>query len=144
MVRILLFKAGKGTILAENGVQLSAEINGQVVLTRGRICVEPLHRIAGNVGPKTGNINFLGSVYVGGTVLSGFEIKASGNVEIQGGIQKASVEAEGDIVVRSGIHGGKVESTSGSVLAKFIQDAEIYAHQNCTGLGWDFAFRGKG
>ena len=125
-----ILKPGKGTILSENGMQLSAEINGQVVLTRGRVSVEPVHRIAGNVGPKTGNINFLGSVYVGGTVLSGFEIKASGNIEIQGGIQKASVEAEGDIVVRSGIHGGKAESTGGSVLAKFIQDADIYAHEN--------------
>ena len=126
----LILKAGKGTILSGNGMQLSAEINGQAVLTRGHVCVEPVHRIAGNVGPKTGNINFLGSVYVGGTVLSGFEIRASGNVEIQGGIQNANIEAEGDVVVRSGIHGGVVESTGGSVLAKFIQDANISAHEN--------------
>lgn len=126
----LIIKPGKGTILSENGIQLSAEINGQVILTRGHVCVEPVYRITGDVGPKTGNINFLGSVFVGGTVLSGFEIKASGNVEIQGGIQKASVEAEGDIVVRSGIHGGKVETTGASVVAKFIQDADVCAHEN--------------
>ena len=126
----VILKPGKGTILVDNGMRLSAEINGQVILTRGRVSVEPVHRIAGNVGPKTGNINFLGSVYIGGTVLSGFDVKASGNIEIQGGVQKAKIEAEGDIFVRSGIHGGTVESTGASVLAKFIQDADIYAHAN--------------
>ena len=120
-------KAGKGTILSDNGFRLVAEINGQVVLSRGNISVEPVYRVPGDVGPKTGNINFLGSVSVRGMVLKGFEVRASGNIEIHGGTQEALVEAEGNIVVRSGIQGGDVTSTNGSIVSKFIQDSKIFA-----------------
>ena len=123
----LPLKPGKGTILSMDEMKLTAEINGQVSLSRGTICVEPVYRIARNIGPKTGNVNFLGSVYVGGAVLSGFEVKASGNIEIMGGVQKAVIEAEGDIIVRSGVLGSNLTSTAGNVVIKYIQDSKIYA-----------------
>ena len=118
---------GKGTLLSNDGKYLMAETNGQVVISRGKISVEPIHRVLGDVGPKTGNILFLGSVVVYGSVLDNYEIKAVGNVEISGGVQKASVEAEGEILIHSGIQGGMIESSSGSVIAKFIQNAKISA-----------------
>ena len=120
-------KEGNGTIISKDQTQLIAQENGQVMFVRGRICVQPVYRVTGDVGPKTGNISFLGSVYVGGVVLDGFEIKAGGNIDVHGGVQKAVIEATGDIIVRSGIHGGHVESNSGIVLARFIQDAEVYS-----------------
>ena len=123
-------KQGKGTLLSEDGKKLIAQENGQAILTKGLVCVEPIYRVIGDVGPKTVNISFLGSVYVGGVVLDGFEIKAGGNIEIQGGVQKASVEASGDIVIRSGVHGGKIESGNGVVLARFLQDAEVYSPED--------------
>ncbi len=123
-------RAGKGTILSEDGTKLTAQTNGQVVLTRGRICVEPVYRVIQDVGPKTGNIHFLGSVVVGGAVLDGFEIKAAGNVEVHGGVQRARIEAEGDIVVRAGVQGSHIESTGGNVVARYIQDANINAPAN--------------
>ena len=122
-------KQGKGTILSEDGNKLIAEINGQVVYNRDRISVEPVYRVVGDVGPKTGNIMFLGSIVIGGNVLDNYEVKAVGNVEVQGAVQKAKVEAEGDIVVKQGIVGRKgalVESSGGSLIAKFIQSAEVH------------------
>ncbi len=121
-------KQGKGTILSEDKTKLIAEINGQVVFAQGKISVEPIYRITGDVGPKTGNIMFLGSVIVGGSVLDNYEVKAAGNVEISGAVQKARIEAEGDIIVKQGVigrEGARLESTGGSLYAKFIQSAEV-------------------
>ncbi len=126
-------KFGKGTILSEDGTELTAEINGQVVYKAGRITVEPVYIVTGDVSLETGNIVFLGSVIVQGSVQDNFEVKAAGNIEVKGTVQKAYLESEGDIVVHQGISGkdeAKVESTGGSVFAKFIQNSNIVAEKN--------------
>ena len=128
-------KQGRGTILSEDKMRLIAEINGQVVFSNNKISVEPVHRVSGDVGPKTGNIMFLGSVHISGNVLDNYEVKAAGNVEVQGAVQKAKIEAEGDIIVKAGIHGREgahVESTGGSIFAKFIQSAEVFVAEDVT------------
>ncbi len=121
---------GKGTILSEDGRELTAEINGQVVFKAGRISVEPVYVVSGDVSLETGNIVFLGSVIVQGSVQDNFVVKAAGNIEVKGTVQKAFLEAEGDIIVRQGIMGrdeAKIESTGGSIYAKFIQGANVVA-----------------
>ncbi len=123
-------KAGKGTILSIDGTELIAQVNGQAALVRGVINVEPIFRIMGDVGPKTGNINFIGSVYVHGSVLSGFEVKASSNIEVHGSVTKGLLEAEGDIVLPSGVTSSKVTSTFGNIYAKYVQDSNLYASHN--------------
>lgn len=124
----LELKPGRNTILSDDGKKLIAEINGQVVYASGKMNVEPVYRVAGDVGPKTGNIMFLGSVVVSGNVLDNYEVKAAGNVEVNGSVQKARIEAEGDIVVFQGIMGrdeARIESTGGSLTARFIQSANV-------------------
>lgn len=121
-------KAGKGTILSENGTQLIAEKNGQVVFVGGRINVEENYTVGGDVGLDTGNIMFLGSVTIRGSVSDNMEVKAAGNIEVAGTVQKCHLEAEGDIIVRQGIvgrDGAVIESTTGSVFAKFVQNTFI-------------------
>lgn len=128
-----VLKYGKGTILSEDGLELTAEINGQVVYNAGKISVEPVHIVKGDVSLETGNIVFLGSVVVTGNVQDNFIVKAAGNIEIKGSVQKAFLEAEGNIVVKQGIVGrdeAKIESTGGSVFAKFIQTATIIAEKD--------------
>ncbi len=127
------FKYGKGTILSDDKTELSAEINGQVVFQGGKISVEPVFFVKGDVSFETGNIVFLGSVVVGGSVQDNFVVKAAGNIEVKGSVQKAFLEAEGDIIVRQGIMGreeAKIESTGGSVYANFIQSANVYAEKD--------------
>ncbi|MCE9600187.1 MAG: FapA family protein [Spirochaetia bacterium] len=121
-------RQGKGTILSDDKTKLIAEINGQVVYSNLKLSVEPVYRVVGDVGPKTGNIMFLGSVVIGGSVLDNFEVKAAGNVDVHGSVGKARIEAEGDVIVKQGIlgrEGAFIESTGGSVFAKFIQSAEV-------------------
>lgn len=124
---------GKGTILSEDGTELTAEINGQVVFSNNKISVEPVYRVNGDVSLETGNIVFLGSVIVSGNVQDNFTVKAAGNIEIKGTVQKAFLEAEGDIIVRQGVagrEGARIESTGGGVYAKFAQSCTIVAEKD--------------
>ncbi|MES0491431.1 MAG: FapA family protein, partial [Leptospirales bacterium] len=126
-------KPGKGTILSEDGRQVLAEKNGQVVYIAQRINVEENYVIGGDVGLDTGNIMFLGSVTVRGSVSDNMEVKAAGNIEVAGSVQKAHMEAEGDIIVRQGIQGrdgAVIESTTGSAYAKFIQNTELHVEKD--------------
>ncbi|MFH0974638.1 MAG: FapA family protein [Spirochaetota bacterium] len=126
-------KYGKGTILSENGLELTAEINGQVVFQHGKLSVEPVHVVKGDVSLETGNIVFLGSVLITGNVQDNFIVKSAGNIEVRGAVQKAFLEAEGNIIVRQGIVGrdeAKIESTGGSIYAKFIQSANVIVEKD--------------
>ncbi|TGL69805.1 FapA family protein [Leptospira jelokensis] len=119
-------KQGKGTILSEDKMRLTAEVNGQVLYAAGRLSVETVYRINGDVGVRTGNVTFLGSIIITGNVEDNYSVKAAGNIEIYGTVQKAIVEADGDIIVRQGVTGreeARVESTGGNIVAKFIQNA---------------------
>jgi uncharacterized protein (DUF342 family) len=121
-------KQGKGTILSEDRTRLTAEVNGQVLYTSGRLSVETVYRINGDVGIKTGNVTFLGSIIITGNVEDNYHVKAAGNIEIFGTVQKSVVEADGDIIVRQGITGreeARIESTGGNIVAKFIQNATV-------------------
>ncbi|RME88737.1 MAG: DUF342 domain-containing protein [Candidatus Hydrogenedentota bacterium] len=126
-------KPGKGTILSQDGRQIIAEKNGQVVFRGGKLMVEEVYTVTGDVGLDTGNIMFLGSVVVRGSVTDNMKVKAAGNIEIGGNVQKAELEAEGDIVIRQGVQGrdgARIETTGGSITAKFIQNAHIIAEKD--------------
>ncbi|MFN3605464.1 MAG: FapA family protein [Leptonema sp. (in: bacteria)] len=123
-------KPGKNTVLSEDGRFLKAEINGQVVFINNKISVEEVHRVLGDVGPKTGNIEVLGSVQITGSVLDNHTVKAGGNIEINNSVQKSLIEAGGNIIIKGGIFGqdgAKVISTSGSVIARYIQNASVFS-----------------
>jgi hypothetical protein len=121
---------GKNVELSEDGMTLTAMINGQVILVADKINVEPLYVVEGDVNLKTGgNVIFLGTVLVKGSVEDGFKVKASGNIEVLGNIGKCELDAEGDIIVHQGINGksgGRVRAGKG-VWAKFIENAFVEA-----------------
>ncbi|EPG67891.1 FapA family protein [Leptospira wolffii] len=126
-------KQGKGTILSEDRTKLTAEVNGQVVYATGRLSVETVYRVNGDVGIKTGNVTFLGSVIITGNVEDNYSVKAAGNIEIYGTVQKANIEADGDIIIRQGVSGrdeARIESTGGNVVAKFIQNATVITEKD--------------
>jgi hypothetical protein len=120
---------GKNVKISEDGSTATAAINGQVMLLAGRISVEPVYVVPGDVNLRTGNILFLGTVVVKGNVEDGFSVKAAGNIEIMGNVGKCTLDAEGDVIVHQGItgkSGGYVKSGQG-VWAKFIENAHIEA-----------------
>ncbi len=117
---------GKNTKLNDDGNELIAEINGQVVYTKGRVSVEPVYEVKGDVSIETGNIVFLGTVIIRGNVEDGFSVKASGNIEVKGSVGKSQLEAEGDIIIKQGLLGKDAANiiSGNDIVAKFIEHAK--------------------
>ena len=118
---------GKNTKIAADGLTIVAEVNGQVLLVKNKITVQEIYVVEGDVSIRTGNITFLGSVFVNGNVDDGFVIKASGNIEVKGSVGRAELDTEGDIVVSQGIMGkeGGVIRAGKSIWSKFIQNTDV-------------------
>jgi len=91
--------------------------------------VEPVYTVSGGVNLKTGNIIFLGSVIVNGNVEEGFSVKAAGNIEVNGTVERADLDAEGDIFVSQGITGKNVGTVRAgkSIWARFIENTKVTA-----------------
>lgn len=121
--------AGKNVTLSEDKRTATANINGQVVISAGRISVEPVHVINGDVNLRTGNVLFLGTVLVKGNVDDGFTVKAAGNIEVMGNVGKSNLDAEGDIIVHQGIAGKSAGTIRAgrSLWSKFIENARVEA-----------------
>ncbi len=126
----IIFETGKNVKLSDDGKTAMAEINGQVMLLAGKLTVEPIYVVPGDVNLKTGgNVTFLGTVLVKGSVSDGFKVKAAGNIEVLGNVGKAELDAEGDIIVHQGIsgkNGGFVRAGKG-VWVKFLENAIVDA-----------------
>ncbi|MFP4382434.1 MAG: FapA family protein [Spirochaetia bacterium] len=121
--------AGKNVAVSEDGTVATAELNGQVVIQAGKINVEPIYVVQGDVNLKTGNILFLGTVIVKGNVEDGFSVKASGNIEVMGSVGRCELDAEGDIVVHQGIAGKNsgIVQAGQTVWSKFIENTRVEA-----------------
>lgn len=123
---------GKNVHLDETKLTIFSDINGQVILSNGKVNVEEVYTVPGDVNLRTGNIMFLGTVIVNGNVEDGFAVKASGNIEVSGNVGKSDLEAEGDIIVHQGIAaktGGRIHAGK-SIWARYIENARVEAGEN--------------
>jgi uncharacterized protein (DUF342 family) len=118
---------GKNVSLSEDGMTATADINGQVVVHNGKITVEPVYVVSGDVNLKTGNVLFLGTVVVKGNVTDGFNVKASGNIEVMGNVGKSQLDSEGDIIVHQGVAGKSegVVRCGGSLWSRFLENVRV-------------------
>ena len=118
---------GKNVHVGQDGECILSDINGQVILVAGKINVEPVYTVDGGVNLKTGNIIFLGTVIINGNVEDGFSVKAAGNIEVHGIVEKAELDAEGAVIVHKGITGknGGVVRAGKSIWARFIENAVV-------------------
>jgi len=123
---------GENVSFAEDGETIVADINGQIVFAKGKISVNEVYVVPGSINLQTGNIVFLGSIVITGDVEEGFTVKASGNVEVHGYVDRSTVTADGDVVVFKGIKGKESASVSAgqNIWTKFIENANISAGNN--------------
>jgi uncharacterized protein len=118
---------GKNTVVKDEN-SILADIDGQIVDTGGKISVDPILSISGDVGVSTGNIDFIGAVHVSDNVEEGFAIKATGDIEIKGVVSGATIEGQ-NVFISGGIQGmhrGKIVA-HGDLRATFAENADIQA-----------------
>jgi uncharacterized protein (DUF342 family) len=68
-------------------------------------------------------------VIITGNVEDGFSVKAAGNIEVNGIVEKAELDAEGDIIVHQGIagKGAGLVKAGRSIWAKFVENTNVEA-----------------
>ncbi|HOJ12810.1 MAG TPA: FapA family protein, partial [Clostridiales bacterium] len=120
---------GKNVELTEGLDGLIASIDGQVSYLNDRIHVYPYYEVSSDVDNSTGNINFVGNVIIRGSILSGFQVEAGGNIEIWGVVEGATVKAGGDILIRRGVQGNSKATiiSEGNIVARYIEHSNIEA-----------------
>lgn len=118
----------KRVSIDETKTILTSEVNGHVKLVEGQVFVSDIYEVE-SVDNSTGNIEYEGSVRVNQNVLSGFKIKAKGNVEVVGVVEGATIEADGDIIIARGMNGMNkgVLKAGGKVISKFLENATVEA-----------------
>ena len=124
-VRDLPPMRGKG-IARENGVYY-AQSDGKIEVKDGKIDIQNVHEIIGDVDAITGKIEFFGDVIINGNVEGGVVIRAGRNIEIHGTTGAAALYAGGDVMLSRGIQGGGKISAKGSVFAEFIENTTVEA-----------------
>lgn len=122
---------GKNTILSEDGINLSATIDGMVSMIGKKIDVLNVF-VVEEVGIASGNVNFSGSVVVKRDVQADYSIKAEGNIIVNGNVEKAFLSSDGDITVKGACFGkgeGELHSKN-DLLLNFIESTKVEAEGN--------------
>ncbi|GGD68166.1 DUF342 domain-containing protein [Paenibacillus nasutitermitis] len=127
------FKMGKNVVLGPEQNALYAAIDGLITMTdKTKINVFPVYEVNGDIDYKIGNIDFVGTVVVRGNVLTGFRIKAAGDIRVIGGVEGAELDSDGSIEVTGGIlasNKGYVRAGK-NVKSSFIQDGNVTAAED--------------
>ncbi len=120
---------GKNTEITDDNDKLVALKDGQASYSNGKLNVYPVYEVPGNVDNSTGNIRFVGKVVVRGHVLTGFEIHADGDIEVNGVVEGAKLVSGGNIILKRGAQGSGrgVLMCEGSLVSKFIENCSVEA-----------------
>lgn len=124
---------GNNTTLSEDGMTLTAAINGQLTYV-DRFSIEPAFVVEGSVDNNTGNISFCGDILIKGEVREGYEIRSGGTVRVKGAVEGANIYADKDIIMEVGYNGMKHGEVSAkcSITSKFLQNCNAYAKESIT------------
>ncbi len=124
--------AGSHTIISPDGTQLLADFDGYISFQAGKFRIEDQLVINGNVDMSVGNQDFLGDIIVHGDVISGFQLKATGNILVKGIVEGAVLTAGENIEIGDGMNGsnrGELHA-GGSIRSAFLENVKVYAAGN--------------
>jgi uncharacterized protein len=120
--------SGDNTIRSpENPDLLLADIDGTVRKVKDNVSVDPVFAVKGDIDFSVGNIDFLGAVVITGDVKSGFKVKATGDIEVNGIVEDAIIESDGNVLLKMGFigHGGGKITAKGNVSARYCVNQHI-------------------
>lgn len=123
----LFLKHGRNIHLSEDGCQMYSDVSGNVTLVDDTVFVSDQYEVPADVGASTGDIEYDGSVVVKGNVLTGYSIKATGDITVNGVVEGATLITDGKIVLKRGIQGKGQASlqAGGDVISNFIESASV-------------------
>lgn len=128
-VRSAKLEYGNNISINEDRTEIYSDVTGHVNFLNGKVFVSDVLQIAADVDNSIGNINYDGSVEIKGNIKTGFIVKATGDIIIDGVVENAYVESGGQIIVKRGIQGmykGTLKAAT-NVMAKYIENAKIFA-----------------
>lgn len=128
-VNHLVLRHGRNIHLSEDGLEMISDVSGHVTLADDQVFVSDTYEVPADVGPATGDITYDGNVRIRGNVLTGFSVKAEGNIIVEGAVEGAKLVAGGDIILSRGIQGmerGILEAGT-DIIAKFIESSTAKA-----------------
>ena len=115
------------SILVDKNNQILAQTDG--VMDRGAtiICIRSTIALDHNVDFNTGNIQFDGDVLIGNDVCDCFRVEASGDIEVRGLIQAATIVTGKDLRALGGFAGREqgVAEIQGDLYAKYLDAVKI-------------------
>ena len=120
------FIIGKGVEPASDNPELYLAANdGQVIFKNNKLEVLSIYEINGDVDMSIGNIDFVGSVIIHGSV-GEFKIKAGEDVLIDGVADGTEILAGGKVIVKGGIVGKKARVIAqDDITTKYIRNAYV-------------------
>lgn len=124
-----ILKASKNVRIAPDKKTMYSTVSGHVAIVDDNVQVSDTYEVIGNVDASTGDIIYEGNVTVKGNVITGFSIKAKGDIEVNGAVEGAIICAGGQIILKRGIQGmnkGVLEA-GGNIVTKFIENSVVRA-----------------
>ncbi len=89
-----------------NAAKVLATESGCARFIDGRLSVEQVFELPGDLTFKVGNIDFHGAVIIHGNVADGFRVRCTKDLVIDGGVGMSTLEAGGSLVIKGGVNGG--------------------------------------
>ena len=126
---------GTGRNVRVEGNEHFAEVSGVISFAHDHIEVRHMLVLAEDVTRQNGPIDFDGQVVVRGAVRNGAEIKATGDITVDGPVEAATIESTaGSIELRHGVaghHRGVIRAEL-DVNTRFAENVTIYAGRDIT------------
>lgn len=128
-VRTERLSYGNKISINEEKTEIYSDVTGHANLVNGKVFVSDVFQVGADVDNSVGNIEYDGSVEIKGNVKTGFTVRATGDIIIDGVVENAYVESGGQIIVKRGIHGmhkGVLKART-NIMAKYIENAKVFA-----------------
>lgn len=120
---------GAGTSLINDGSEIIAAVDGNLSFKNGAFCVDETLVVNGDVDVSSGNIDFIGSVTIRGSVFEGFRVTSKKDISVLGSVNNAELYADGNISIKIGSINSSIECR-GTVKLGFCENSNVRCKGN--------------